>query len=195
MDSLIDLGYWGLFIGSFLASTLIPMSADVLLVGILALGGNVWACLVIATTGNWLGGLTSYWIGWLGRWEWIERWLKVKEEKLLRQKKNIDRYGVWLALFTWLPLIGDLLAVALGFYKIKPYASAIYMLIGRFARFLLWTWLSHHFHYFFLFSCLSPFYLSSPFYPFPPSQQLSFPLYVFVRARSNLCKWDMTLSY
>ena len=41
----------------------------------------------------------------------------------------------------WLPLIGDLLAVALGFYKIKPYASAIYMLIGRFARFLLWTWL------------------------------------------------------
>ena len=46
MDSLIDLGYWGLFIGSFLASTLIPMSADVLLVGILALGGNVWACLV-----------------------------------------------------------------------------------------------------------------------------------------------------
>ena len=66
MDSLIDLGYWGLFIGSFLASTLIPMSADVLLVGILALGGNVWACLVIATTGNWLGGLTSYWIGWLG---------------------------------------------------------------------------------------------------------------------------------
>ncbi|MFR4045652.1 MAG: YqaA family protein [Odoribacter splanchnicus] len=102
---------------------------------------NVWACLVIATTGNWLGGLTSYWIGWLGRWEWIERWLKVKEEKLLRQKKNIDRYGVWLALFTWLPLIGDLLAVALGFYKIKPYASAIYMLIGRFARFLLWTWL------------------------------------------------------
>ena len=73
MDSLIDLGYWGLFIGSFLASTLIPMSADVLLVGILALGGNVWACLVIATTGNWLGGLTSYWIGWLGRWEWIER--------------------------------------------------------------------------------------------------------------------------
>ena len=82
MDSLIDLGYWGLFIGSFLASTLIPMSADVLLVGILALGGNVWACLVIATIGNWLGGLTSYWIGWLGRWEWIERWLKVKHRPL-----------------------------------------------------------------------------------------------------------------
>lgn len=139
MDSLIDLGYWGLFVGSFLASTIIPMSADVLLVGILTLGGNVWICLIIATLGNWLGGLTSYWIGWIGKWEWIERWLKVKKEQLIRQKKNIDRFGIWLALFTWLPLVGDLLAIALGFYRINPYSSALYMLIGRSARFLLWT--------------------------------------------------------
>ena len=82
MDTLVSLGYWGLFIGSFLASTVIPMSADVLLVGVLTLGGNVWRCLAIATVGNWLGGLTSYWIGWLGRWDWIERWFKVKREKL-----------------------------------------------------------------------------------------------------------------
>ena len=47
MDTLIDLGYWGLFIGSFLASTIIPMSADVLLVGVLTLGGNEWLCLGI----------------------------------------------------------------------------------------------------------------------------------------------------
>lgn len=139
MDSLIDLGYWGLFVGSFLASTLIPMSADVLLIGILALGGNIWACLWIATIGNWSGGLTSYWIGWIGKWEWIEKWFRVKEEQLIRQKHKIDKYGVFLALFTWLPLIGDLLALALGFYKVKPYSSAFYMLLGRFLRFLAWT--------------------------------------------------------
>lgn len=40
MDSLIDLGYWGLFIGSFLASTIVPFSADLLLIGVLALGGK-----------------------------------------------------------------------------------------------------------------------------------------------------------
>lgn len=139
MDSLIELGYLGLFIGSFLASTLIPLSADVLLIGVLALGGNIWICLPLATLGNWMGGLSSYWIGWAGKWEWIERWLKVKEEKLLKQKKLIDKYGVWLALFTWLPIIGDLFAIGLGFYKIRPYSSAIYMLIGRFLRFGVWT--------------------------------------------------------
>lgn len=139
MESLIDLGYWGLFIGSFLASTVIPMSADVLLIGILALGGDIWWCLGIATVGNWLGGLTSYWIGWLGKWEWIERWFKVKKEKLISQKSKIDRYGTLLALFTWLPLVGDLFAIALGFYKISPKLSAFYMLVGRFFRFLVWT--------------------------------------------------------
>lgn len=139
MDSLINLGYLGLFIGSFLASTLIPLSADVLLIGILALGGNIWACLLIATFGNWLGGLTSYWIGYIGRWEWIERWFKVKKEQLEKQKAKVDKYGSLLALFTWLPLVGDLFAMALGFYKISPCYSALYMFIGRFIRFLIWT--------------------------------------------------------
>lgn len=139
MDSLIDLGYWGLFIGSFLASTIIPMSADVLLVGVLALGGNIWLCLAIATVGNWLGGLTSYWIGYIGRWDWIERWFKVKEEQLIRQKNKINKYGSFLALLTWLPIVGDLFAIALGFYRINPVTSAVYMLAGRFLRFLFWV--------------------------------------------------------
>ncbi len=139
MGSLVAWGYWGLFIGSFLASTIIPMSADLLLVGVLSLGGNTWICLIIATIGNWLGGLTSYWLGWLGRWDWLERWLKVKREQLARQKEKIDRYGVWLALFTWLPLVGDLFAIALGFYRVSPKMSALYMLVGRFVRFLVWT--------------------------------------------------------
>ena len=130
MDTLVSLGYWGLFIGSFLASTIIRMSADVLLVGVLALGGNVWGCLAIATVGNWLGGLTSYWIGWLGRWDWIERWFKVKREKLEQQKGHVDRYGVWLALFTWWPIVGDLFAIALGFYRVRPKMSAFYMLVS-----------------------------------------------------------------
>lgn len=139
MESFVEWGYWGLFIGSFLASTLIPFSADVLLIGILALGGNPWICLVIATLGNWLGGLTSYWIGWIGRWEWIEKWFKVTPQQLEKQKKQIDRFGNLLAFFAWLPFIGDIFAIALGFYKISPKLTALYMLIGRFLRFLAWT--------------------------------------------------------
>lgn len=139
MESLIQLGYIGLFIGSFLASTIIPFSADVLLIGILAMGGNIWICLAVATLGNWMGGMTSYWIGWIGKWQWIEKWLKVKEDQLIRQKQHIDRFGSLLAFMTWLPLVGDLFAIALGFYRISPKLSALYMLLGRFTRFFIWV--------------------------------------------------------
>ena len=137
-DWLIHLGYWGLFLGSFLASTIIPFSADILLVGVLAIGGDPWVSLVVATLGNWLGGMTSYGIGWLGKWEWIEKWFKVSKEKLLAQKEVISKWGALLALFAWLPIVGDVFAIGLGFYKVKPGWSALFMLIGRFARFLIW---------------------------------------------------------
>lgn len=70
MEWLLNLGYVGLFAGSFIAATVVPFSSDVLLLGMLAAGGNVWLCVLVATLGNWLGGLTSYWLGWLGKWEW-----------------------------------------------------------------------------------------------------------------------------
>ena len=67
MEWLLNLGYFGLFVGSFVAATVVPFSSDVLLVGMLAAGGNIWLSVAVATLGNWLGGLTSYGLGWLGK--------------------------------------------------------------------------------------------------------------------------------
>ena len=132
-------GVWGLFLGSFLAATVVPFSSDALLVGMLVAGCDPVECLVSATIGNWLGGLTSFGIGWLGRWEWIERWFHVKRETLEKQHDRIDRWGAWLALLTWLPIVGDLFAIALGFYKVSPVKSAIFMFIGKALRFMMWA--------------------------------------------------------
>lgn len=132
-------GVWGLFLGSFLAATVVPFSSDALLVGMLVAGCDPMECLVSATIGNWLGGLTSFGIGWLGRWEWIERWFHVKRETLEKQHDRIDRWGAWLALLTWLPIVGDLFAIALGFYKVSPVKSAIFMFIGKALRFMMWA--------------------------------------------------------
>lgn len=137
MDWLLDLGYAGLFIGSFLAATIFPFSADVLLVGMLIGGGNGWAVVAVATAGNFLGGLTSYGIGRLGKWEWIER-LGVKPETLAKQKSKVDKYGSLVALLSWVPFVGDVLAVALGFYRVAFIPSAVYMFIGKAGRFVAW---------------------------------------------------------
>ena len=139
MEWLEGLGLAGLFIGTFLAATIFPFSSDALYLAILASTGNQAGCLLIGTLGNWLGSVLTYWIGWVGKWEWIEKWLKVKPETLTKQKKKIDRYGFWLALLVWVPFIGDIIAIALGFYKIRPFWTIILLLIGKFGRFLVWN--------------------------------------------------------
>ncbi len=139
MEWLIEWGYWGLFVGAFVAATIFPFSSDVMLVALLAAGGEPVVAIAVATLGNWLGGLTSYYVGWLGRWEWIERWLHIKREKLEAQSLRVQRYGALLALMTWVPIVGDVMAVALGFYRVKPIISAFYMLLGKWLRFVLWA--------------------------------------------------------
>lgn len=93
--------------------------------------------IVVATVGNFLGGLTSYGIGRLGKWEWIER-LGANPEKIARHKVKIDKYGAWVALLSWVPFIGDILAVALGFFRVRFVPSALFMFVGKFGRFVAW---------------------------------------------------------
>ncbi|GAB1473629.1 YqaA family protein [Bacteroidota bacterium] len=138
VEFLQSIGLPGLFIGSFLAATIFPFSSEILLAGVLLAGVNPIGAFFAATFGNWFGGITSYYVGRLGKWDIIERWFRVKEENLIKQKARIERYGSVIAFFTWLPFIGDLLAIGLGFYRIDVVKSIIFMLIGRAARFGLW---------------------------------------------------------
>ncbi len=131
--------YLGLFLGSFLAATVVPFSSDALLIATLAGGSNPVTAVLVATVGNWLGSLTTYWIGRMGKLEWIEKWFHVSREKLEKQQATIRKYGSLVAFFAWLPGVGDLLSIALGFYKVDFKKSALFMLIGKSVRFVLWA--------------------------------------------------------
>ena len=139
MSWLESLGLLGLFIGTFLAATIVPFSSDALYIAVLVATKNPVSCLIVGTLGNWLGSVTTYWIGRIGKWEWIEKWFKVKPETLERQKEKVDRYGIWLALLAWVPIVGDIITLALGFYKAKPFGTIALLLVGKFLRFLVWN--------------------------------------------------------
>lgn len=141
MFGLESLGLWGLFIGAFLAATLVPFSSDALYLAVLIATKDPLGCFLYGTIGNWLGGITTYWVGWLGRWEWLERWFKVKHETLAKQKIKIDKYGVWMALLSWVPVIGDIIVIALGFYKTRPLWTIILLLVGKAGRFVVWNYI------------------------------------------------------
>lgn len=132
----VNLGYLGLFISSFLSSTIIPFSSEIVLLALLSLGYDVWISVIIATLGNSIGGMTSYGIGYLGKWEWIEKYFKTPRSKIENFKSRIDKWGSFVGILAWLPIIGDVIAIGLGFFRINPYLSCLWMFIGRFLRFL-----------------------------------------------------------
>lgn len=142
MFGLEELGLVGLFLGTFLAATILPFSSDALYIAVLLATKDSAGCLIMGTLGNWLGSVTTYWLGRLAKWEWVEKVFKVKQETLEKQKVYIDKYGVWMALICWVPVVGDVVAIALGFYKANALWTTVLLLVGKFARFAIWTLLA-----------------------------------------------------
>ena len=74
---LIDWGYPGLFISALLAGSIVPFSSEIVLLGLVKLGLDPALCLISASLGNTAGGMTCYYMGRLGRVDWIEKYFKV----------------------------------------------------------------------------------------------------------------------
>ena len=142
MEGLFDYGLWGLFLASFLAATVVPFSSEALLTLLIANGTDVTSAVLVASAGNWLGGMSSFAIGYLGKWEWIEKYLRVKREKIEQWHERMYKRGAVFAFFSWLPLVGDVFAVGLGVLRANWKITAIAMLAGKFLRYLVWGWLS-----------------------------------------------------
>ena len=129
-----EFGYLGLFVTCFLAATILPIASELFLTGMLALGYNPIVCLFVAGTANTLGGWLNYFIGYLGNPKWLIK-LGATAEKINSWKERVNQYGVWLALFSWLPLIGDVIGIALGFFRVNVAFSFLFIAIGKFIRY------------------------------------------------------------
>jgi len=132
----VSLGFFGLFLITFLSATILPLSSEVFLFLMLSNHYDPWNCLLIATLGNSLGGITNYAIGRLGKLSWMKK-IGLKEDKIERYSLKVDRYGVWLAFFSFVPLIGDVLIVALGYFRANFLKVVFLLVLGKFLRYLL----------------------------------------------------------
>jgi len=141
MDNGVVLGYGGLFLGSLLAPTILPMSSEAVLAAMVIGGFDPVACVMVASVGNSLGGMASYFMGYLGKWVWMERLFARNRGSIDRVKAWTDRYGSRTALFCWLPVVGDPLAIALGFVRSPAWQVGFYMTVGKFVRYVVWVWL------------------------------------------------------
>ena len=115
-----------LFVSSFLAATLLPGGSEIVLFGVLKLDPQMyWPALMVATSGNTLGGMSSYLIGRV-----------IPPRATFMAQRWVQRYGSPVLLLSWVPFIGDPLCVAAGWLRLNPWWCALFMALGKFARYV-----------------------------------------------------------
>jgi membrane protein YqaA with SNARE-associated domain len=137
-----ELGYWALFFATFLAATIVPFSSEVVLSAMLMAGYDPYTSLAVATFGNWLGGMSSYGIGRLGKIEWIHRYLRIPQNKLDKAHRFVEGKVAWVSLLCWLPFAGDVIAVVLGLLRANIWVTSIGMFLGKAIRYVVWGYLT-----------------------------------------------------
>ena len=128
------IGLWGLFISSFISSTIAPGGSEAVLAYMVSEQQfNMQGLVLIATIGNTLGALTTWFLGTLAA-------RKFSAEDLLSEKKQqslgiVRKWGVWILLFSWLPVVGDGLCFAGGWLKLPILLSCVAIFVGKAIRY------------------------------------------------------------
>lgn len=133
---LIDWGYVGLFVSALLAGSIVPFSSELVMVALVKVGLSPAVCVLAATLGNTVGGMTCYYMGRLGRTDWIEKYFKVKKEKIDRMQRFLQGKGALMGFFAFLPFVGEAIAIALGFMRSNVWLTTLSMFVGKLVRYI-----------------------------------------------------------
>ncbi len=106
-----------LFFSAFLAATILPFSSEVAFLAALANDMPLLNAMLAASSGNILAIIVNYWFGY---------WLYDKTKTKLSSSKTGNwsleygqRYGYFILLFSWLPVIGDPLTLVAGVLRLN----------------------------------------------------------------------------
>lgn len=141
MEEFAELGYFGLFLASFLAATILPLSSEVVLTLLLLTGLNPTALVVVATTGNVLGALLNYVIGSRGGTLLLKKVFEIPPATLERSLQTFKKYGILSLLFAWVPVIGDPLTMIAGTLKINISLFLLLVTTGKLLRYIIITYI------------------------------------------------------
>lgn len=134
----IQYGYLGMALASFLAGTFVPFSSEAVMGALLVTTGmDPWITIISGTVGNVAGTMFNYFIGRIWDVNKISKIMRIKEEKLLGTKRYVERKGSWIATFSFLPIVGSAIAIALGMLRANAWGVMLYSFIGKFVRYIM----------------------------------------------------------
>ena len=124
-----------LFLLSFLASTLLPVGSEWLLVVMIIQDFSPHHVVLTATLGNFLGACTTCLIGIWGSDFFIRAILRIDDRQLARARAMYEKYGAWSLLLSWLPVVGDPLCLLAGIFRVGFGRFALLVFVGKFSRY------------------------------------------------------------
>lgn len=136
VEFVLQYGYLGLFLISFLAATLVPLASELVVVAMANLDYNVWLLIVSATGGSFLGSVTNFWVGRKGSDFIFSRFFQVEEATRQRAERLYERWGAFTLFFSWVPFIGDPLTVVGGALGISFRLFVFWVLLGKTLRYI-----------------------------------------------------------
>ena len=135
--ALPEYGLSTIFVVAFISATLLPLGSEPAVFGLIKLNPHLfWPAILVATVGNTLGGMVSWWMG-LGAHKAVDRYRDSPTH--LRALRWLERLGPRACFFAFLPVVGDPLCAVAGWLKMPLAPCAAYMAAGKFARYVVMT--------------------------------------------------------
>ena len=126
-----------MLVAAFMAGSFFPFSSEAVMVAFQAAGLDPWTLIVYGTIGNVLGSMFNYYVGRLGRLDWVERYLHIKKDSLDKARRFMAGRGAWMGFFAFLPVIGSAITILLGFMRANIAVSLFSITLGKFLRYVL----------------------------------------------------------
>lgn len=130
-----DYGVFALFVMSFVAATVVPLSSEAALLAGVAAGIPPVQALVACSAGNCLACGVNYYLGLFARSKMNSR---LEQSRSGRATLGwMKRYGAWSLLGSWLPVVGDPLTIVAGLAGVRWWLFAAVVFPLRILRYVV----------------------------------------------------------
>jgi membrane protein YqaA with SNARE-associated domain len=131
--------YAGLLVWSFLAATMLPLGSEVALIAVVKRSEHFIVPVLVATTGNYLGACTTYLLAYRAS-EILRKKMVEAPKKEKYATRLISKYGQPVLIFSWVPLVGDVLVAIAGVMRIPFTHFSFWVILGKGARYWVVAW-------------------------------------------------------
>ena len=134
---IILISYFQLFIISFLAATILPLSSELVLSTMLLTDSfDKYLLLVVASFGNILGSSVNWYLGKKILIFKDKMWFPANERQIAKGEIYFKKYGIWSLLLAWVPIIGDPLTIVAGILRVKFFTFLLLVSISKISRYI-----------------------------------------------------------